>query len=111
MRVFTGSRDAFDRLGHERHVQTVSAELVLDHVADEVVVVRGLQSSRILEVDLELLHDVLVAALVQLGFDAADFLVTHLDVQAVTVQQLQRTLQRRTHRTERALPVLFFQLL
>lgn len=78
--------------------------------ADEELIVGSLQGICKAPVDFELLADVRhAAALVNLCFETADFLMAHLDLEAVFIEDEQALLHSRADDAVRALPVLLLQ--
>ena len=75
-----------------------------------VLIVCCLNSCGVSPVDFQLLHNMVVASGVsELGLDAAHFLVAHLDLKTIPLQNLERFFERGSDRSCRSLPVLFLQ--
>ena len=110
VRVLAVASQADHRLCLEVDFEAHAAEDFADDRADEELVVGSLQGIGEAPVDLELLADVRhAAALVDLCFETADFLVAHLDFEAVFVEHEQALLHGRADDAVRALPVLLLQ--
>ena len=108
VRVLAVARKADHRLRFEVHLKAVLTEDLAHHRAHNKFIVRRLQGVGKAPVDLDLLaHMRHLARLIDLRLEAADLLVSHLDLQAIAIEQHDRLLQRRAHSAVRALPILF----
>lgn len=110
VRVLAVASQADHRLCLEVDFEAHAAEDLSYDRADEELIVGSLQGICKAPVDLELLADVRhAAALIDLCFETADFLVAHLDFEAVFVEHEQALLHGRADDAVRALPVLLLQ--
>lgn len=110
VRVLAVASQADHRFCLEVDFEAHAAEDLSYDRADEELIVGSLQGICKAPVDLELLADVRhTAALVNLRLETADFLVAHLDLEAVFIEDEQALLHSRADDAVRALPVLLLQ--
>ena len=110
MRVLAVASQADHRFCLEVDFEAHAAEDLSYDRADEELIVGSLQGICKAPVDLELLADVRhTATLVNLRLETADFLVAHLNLEAVFIEDEQALLHSRADDAVRALPVLLLQ--
>ena len=101
---------AFHRLRHEGHFQPVHAENISYDIFDLVFVISSLYSRRILPVDFQLFHNMIIyTGVSQFCFYATDFFMTHLHFKSVFLQDQHGFFQCSTNRSGRPFPILFLQ--
>ena len=106
--VLAVARQPDHRLGFEGNLQPVGAEKFLDDRPHDDLIIGGLDGAVETPIDLELLANVRhMPALIDLRLEPADFLMPHLDVEAVLVEFDDALLERGSDGAVSPLPILF----